>query len=72
MYLNLKNEMDRNFIPIEKVAEVLGIHRNSASNKINGDSKFSVDEAFRLRDMLFPYADVQYLFKKINTINKGA
>ena len=72
MYLNLKTEMDRNGISIEKVAEILEIHRNSASNKINGDSKFSIEEAFELRDRLFPYADVQYLFKKTRNLKKGA
>lgn len=66
MYLNLKTEMDRNKISIEKVAEILNIHRNSASNKINGESKFTIEEAFNLRETLFPYADLQYLFKSIS------
>lgn len=65
MYLNLKTEMARNNTSIEEVANCLGIHRNSASNKINGGS-FSIEEGLVLQKELFPYADLQYLFRKIN------
>lgn len=35
--INLKGEMAKNGITIEAIAKLLGIHRNSAANKINGD-----------------------------------
>ena len=41
-YLNLKAELARKGISIEEVSKVLGIHRNSVSNKINGDTSFTV------------------------------
>ena len=33
--INLKGEMAKNGITIEAIAKLLGIHRNSAANKIN-------------------------------------
>lgn len=62
MYLNLKTEMARNNIRMEDIAKCLGIHRNSVSNKINGGS-FTIEEGLILQERLFPYADLQYLFR---------
>lgn len=64
MYANLKSEMDIKGVSMEEIAQCLGIHRNSVSNKINGLSTFSVDQAIAVRNSFFPYADMQYLFKK--------
>lgn len=36
--INLKGELAKKDITIEEVAKLLGIHRNSVANKINGDS----------------------------------
>ena len=44
--INLKGEMAKNGITIEAIAKLLGIHRNSAANKINGDSSFTPSEKF--------------------------
>lgn len=64
MYLNLKTEMNRTNISINDVAETLHIHRNSASSKVNGDTSFTIEEAFALRDAKFPYTSAEYLFKR--------
>lgn len=37
-YSNLKAEMARKDITIESMAQMLGIHRNSVANKLNGAS----------------------------------
>ena len=37
-YLNLKGEMAKQDVKIENLAELLGLHRNSISKKINGPS----------------------------------
>lgn len=66
MYVNLKYEMEMRGLSIETIAKTLGIHRNSASNKINGESSFSIEEAFTIQKAHFPYADMQYLFKRTN------
>lgn len=71
MAKGIKKAMQNKGITIEAVAAVLKIHRNSASNKINGETAFTVDEAFKLKALLFPEFDADYLFSdeedKLNT-----
>ncbi len=61
-YLNLKAEMAKRNISIEDIAQLLKIHRNSVANKINGRSRFTVDEALLVRDTFFPNLSTDYLF----------
>lgn len=61
-YLNLKAEMARKNVTIEEISDLLKIHRNSVSNKLNGKSKFSIDEAFSVQRAFFPDMETQYLF----------
>ncbi len=68
MLLNLKTEMERNGYTINNLADVLGIHRNSMANKLSGEAPINFDEAQELRDKLFPYAELQYLFRKFPNI----
>lgn len=68
MYLNLKTELDRNNVNEIELAEAIGVHRNSISNKLNGRTPFTIDEALIIREKFFPYAEFQYLFKKIKPI----
>ena len=62
--INLKGEMAKNNITIEEVSKLLKIHRNSVANKLNGDSSFTVDEAFKIQSAYFPKMSVAYLFSK--------
>lgn len=62
--LNLKGEMAKRSIKIEDIANVLQIHRNSASNKINGDTAFSIDEAVKVKEAFFPELSLKFLFEK--------
>lgn len=62
-YLNLKGEMAKKNITNESIAQLLGVHRNSIYNKINGESKFSIDEAIAIRSAFFPDYDIDELFK---------
>jgi plasmid maintenance system antidote protein VapI len=64
MYANLKIEMMLKKISIEDIADTIGVHRNSVSNKINGGN-FTVEEAFKISEAFFPDKDLQYLFKKL-------
>jgi hypothetical protein len=64
MCANLKGELAKNDITIEEVSKMLGIHRNSVANKINGDSSFTIDEAFKIQKEYFPTLSLEYLFKK--------
>lgn len=63
-YLNLRVELYKNQITLEEVASLLGIHRNTVSNKINGDSSFSIEEATTLRNAYFKGMPIEYLFAK--------
>lgn len=71
--LNIKRVMRDKGISIEAVSAILNIHRNSAANKVNGFSAFRVDEAFKLRDNLFPEYNIDYLFSPMKPDDmKGA
>lgn len=62
METNLKQVMQDKNISMEAVASLLGIHRNTASNKINGDTPFTIQESFKLKKNLFPEYDMEFLF----------
>lgn len=68
-YGNLKAEMGRKDITIEEISKLLGIHRNSVANKVNGRSRFTVDEAKVVKEVFFPNLSIDYLFA---TDEKGA
>lgn len=61
-YKNLKAEMGRSDVSIETLSKALGIHRNSVSNKLNGTSSFSIEEAMLIRGKFFPNMEYKYLF----------
>lgn len=64
MYQNLKIEMSRNDITNRAIATVLNIHENTVGYKINGEGSFSVEEAFKVKEIFFPSIDLGYLFKR--------
>ena len=61
-YSNLKAELARKGVSIEEVSKMLNIHRNSVTNKINGETPFTVEEAFKIHDRYFPKLSLDYLF----------
>lgn len=63
-YLTLISEMAKRGIQKTEVAKLLGIHWNSAANKINGVSNFSVEEAIKIRDKFFPDWKIEELFRR--------
>jgi len=72
LYENLKIEMQRAGISIEQIAEDLDIHRNTASNKINGETDFTIQEAIFIRNYRFPQFAFEYLFKRTkSTVNEN-
>lgn len=62
--MNLRAEMARRRISIEDIAVCLNIHRNSAANKIKGDSSFSIEESVKIQEKFFPDLELKYLFKR--------
>ena len=61
---NLRAEMARKKVSIEDIAECLQIHRNSASNKVNGNTAFSIEESVKIQETFFPDLELKYLFKR--------
>ncbi len=63
-YKNLIGEIAKAEITKKELAEMLGIHWNSISNKLSGESSFTVDEAIKIRDCYFRNSLISYLFKR--------
>ena len=53
MYKNLKAELVRSNISNGDIATTLGITPGTASLKVNGKAKVSLDEAFMIQDLIF-------------------
>lgn len=62
--INLKGEMAKKGVSIEELAKLLNIHRNSVANKLNGDTPFTIDEAFKIHEAYFPQLSLNFLFEK--------
>ena len=60
--LNLRGEMAKKKVSIEDISALLGIHRNSVANKLNGESAFSVEQSFLIQETYFPDLSLKYLF----------
>ena len=60
--INLKKEMAGENVTVEQMADFLHLHRNTVSNKIEGVSKFTIDEAFKVQEHFFPKVGIAYLF----------
>ena len=71
MYRNLLAEMARRGITKKDLAKCLGMRYPTIVDKTNGRSRFYLDEAFKIRDQLFPDVALEYLFeieKKQNSL----
>lgn len=62
--INLIKEMAARQVEIEDIAKLLGIHRNSAANKVNGRTSFNIEEGFKIHDAFFPDIPMDFLFKR--------
>lgn len=67
MYKNLKAEMSRHDIKNEDIASKLNITTSTASLKVNGKAKVTLQEAWLIQDLFTEKASVNftldYLFK---------
>lgn len=64
MYKNLKQLMAAKGISIEAVASLLGIHRNTVANKLDGESEFTFGQAELIQEVMFPEYNAKFLFKR--------
>ena len=63
-YLTLIGEMAKQKVTRRDLSDLLGIHWNSITNKIGGESDFSVTEAIKIRDRYFPEWEIENLFRR--------
>lgn len=62
MYNNLRAEMARNKVTVGAIADFLGVRYATVSDKLNGRSRFFLDESFAIKAHFFPDCSVEYLF----------
>ena len=67
MLRNLEAEITRKKLSREEIASGIGISTRSLYDKLNGKSKFNVEEAFTLQRIFFPDKDIDYLFEQTDT-----
>lgn len=62
MYRNLEAELARKQISRKELAEKLGITATTLSFKLNGKSKFSLEECVEIKRLLGTEEPIDYLF----------
>ena len=64
MLRNLAAEMARSGVAIGTVAQTIKKSKRKVKDTIDGKYSFNVDEAFEIRDELFPGMALEYLFAR--------
>lgn len=64
MYANLAQELRRKSISQSAVARMLNCTERTLTNKLNGTTEFSFDEAITIWKNLLPEFTLDYLFDK--------
>lgn len=68
MYKNLREAMERKNISVDVMAKVLNVHRNTITNKLDGQSEFSYGQAELIQEVMFPEYNLKYLFQRENGV----
>ena len=63
MYKNLKTAMAIKHITNESLAKLIGVHRNTICNKLDGKTEFTVGQAIEISS-LFPEYPIAELFRQ--------
>lgn len=63
---NLIGEIAKRGIQNKEIAKELGVHINTLGNKLNGESPFTIGEAFAIKEKFFPDSNLDYLFATEN------
>ena len=66
---NLKAEMARYGVSNIDIENLLGCSRRTVTNKLCGETEFTISEALKIRDAFFRPCRVEYLFAS-ESINK--
>lgn len=65
MYENLESLMARERVSIQDVANLLEVHRNTASSKVRGETEFTIEEAFKLHGRYFNKYSLEWVYQKV-------
>lgn len=73
MFPNLDREIGANKMSNRAVAAAIGMAESTFRNKIN-EGNFTIDEAFKIKERVFPKFELSYLFQRNEDdgINKSA
>ena len=63
MYKNLRSAMAQKGVTIEAISRLLNVHRNTIQNKLDGESDFTIEQAFLITDVMFPEYKLAFLFR---------
>ncbi len=66
VFRNLKAEMARHDISIQKMADKLEINRDTLSRKLSRKTQINLDEVFKIQKIFFPEVGVCSLFKELS------
>ena len=64
MYENLKMLLAAKGISYQVLARLLGVHPDTITNKMNGESEFTYGQAELIQETLFPEYNIRYLFRR--------
>lgn len=64
LFKNLRAEMARHDVSVGNLADVLNVRYATASDKLNGRSRFYYEEVEIIRNTFFPKMSIEYLFAK--------
>lgn len=63
-YSNLIGEFAKAHINYVDVAKALNITRDTLRYKLSGKRPFTIDEAYKIRDLFFPNMSIEQLFER--------
>ena len=66
-YSVLIGEIAKAHINYSEIAKALGITRDTLRYKLGGKRPFSIDEAYKIRDLFFPLKSIEELFARERT-----
>ena len=64
MYENLKMLLKAKGISNEALARLLNVHRDTITNKLNGESEFTYGQAELIHEAMFPEYNIRYVFSR--------
>jgi transcriptional regulator with XRE-family HTH domain len=65
VFSNLRAEMARKGITIQRIADALDVNRDTAARKLSRRSPITLSDASIIRNRLFPGLSLHYLFQEL-------